>query len=237
MGDWNRDDGEDYIVVPWADGYFSSLAELEMAYGDNCVDGTMCEVAERWATRSGTTFPCIGAWAPKSIDLDTEARRWAAEEPRVPDEDGIYVSDFRCWLLDRLGDTAEFHDFIWDRFSEFALETATALRQNVMNACGDEIEYSPEMFDKFRDRANALPFHVRVKTPALPLDMEKRLERAVEEASHKDTCKSIRIVLGTPGSVHSKRPANPAAAMHPALAESRTEHPTCSLDSAEDGNG
>lgn len=236
MGDWERDNGEDYISLPWEDGYFSSLAELEMAYGDNCVDGTMCEVAERWAKRSGTTSPCIGAWAPRDIDIDSEARHWATEEERVPDEDGIYVSDFRCWLLDRLGSTPEFRDFVWDRFSEFALETATALRQNVMAACGDEIEYSPEMFDRFRDRANALPFHVRVKTPALPLNMEDRLERAVTEAAMRGAGKSIRIVLGTPGSTHARRLPNPATAMHAAQVDAKAERPAKTTDSVDGDN-
>lgn len=195
MGDWNRDDDE-YMELPWETGTFHTLAEIEMAYGDNCVDGTMTDVAERWARRSGTTSPCIGLWVPKGFDIDKAIGEWAQHGPKVKSADGTYLPAFSMWLTDKLGNSSEFQDFVWDRYAEFAVETATTLRQNIFAACGDEVIFTPDMFDRFRDRISALPFHVKAQTPPLPDDTEERLYNAVVRIRKARSKNVLCITIG-----------------------------------------
>lgn len=190
-------DDEHYFAFPWmSGGEFESLAELELAYGDNCVDGAISDTAELWATRSQTLSPCVGSWTPSEFSLDDAIRRWSAGGRRRPDADGLYITGFRQWLEHQLSGSAEFGDFVWDRFTEFAFESMMNLKRNIKLACDDDIKLNSGMMYKFRDRINTLPYFVRIAVPPMPDDTEARLAKAAEEALRpRRKARTLRIPL------------------------------------------
>lgn len=176
-------DEESYVVFPWMNGgEFSTLAELELAYGDNCVDGAIADTAELWARRSGTESPCVGSWSPSLFSLDDEIKDWANSQRRLPDEMGLYITGFRAWVENKLSESPEFGDFVWNRFVEFSVESMTNLRRNIKVACGDDISLDSKMMYKFRERIGILPYYVRIAVPPMPNDTEERLTQAVTDA-------------------------------------------------------
>lgn len=176
-------DEESYIVFPWMNGgAFGSLAELELAYGDNCVDGAIADTAELWATRSGVTPPCVGDWTPTRFSLDAEIDEWAKDSSRRPDDDGLYITGFRAWVEHKLSQSPEFDDFVWDRFTEFSFESMMSLKRNIKIACDDDIKLSDTLIYKFRERIGVQPYYVKISIPPMPNDTEERLMRAVEKA-------------------------------------------------------
>lgn len=178
-----HDEDDEMFVFPWEeDGEFDALSEIEAAYGDNCVDSAISEVAELWARRSGTTVPCIGKCRPAGLDVRAEMWRWASSAPRARDEYGLYTPGFRLWLQAEIGRSAEFRDFVWDRFTEMTFEVATTLRDTIRLRCGDEVRMTPAFFESLRDRIGILPFHVRADVPPMPDDAEEELARMVAAA-------------------------------------------------------
>lgn len=176
-------DEESYYVFPWMNGEaFESLAELEMAYGDNCVDCAIADIAELWAHRSGTSSPCVGDWSPSTFSLDDAIREWAGSQHRLPDDAGLYITGFRSWVEHKLSESSEFDDFVWNRFVEFSIETMDYLRKNVRLTSGQDVLYDDKMMYKFRDRICSLPYYVRISVPPMPNDTEERLAKAVSNA-------------------------------------------------------
>lgn len=230
-------DEESYVVFPWMNGgAFSTLAELELAYGDNCVDGAIADTAELWARRSGTSSPCVGSWSPETFSLDDEIREWATSKRRRPDETGLYITGFRAWVEHKLSESAEFGDFVWNRFVEFSVESMSNLKKNVKIACGDDILLDDRMMYKFRDRIGILPYYVMISVPAMPNDTEERLSKAVEDAL-KPKPRKLRFRLPKSAFASSKAEEGIAAAMAQTQAKSSQKKQERDRHVSQDGRG
>ena len=188
-------DEESYFVFPGMNGgEFESLAELELAYGDNCVDGAISDTAELWAMRSGTSSPCVGSWSPSNFSLDDAIQEWATSQARRPDDTGLYITGFRAWVENQLSKSPEFGDFVWNRFVEFSMESMMNLKKNIKLACGDDIRFDSRMLYRFRDRIGVQPYYVNITVPPMPTDTEERLVVAVAQ-SRKPKRKTMRVRL------------------------------------------
>lgn len=214
-------DDERYFTFPWMDGgEFESLAELELAYGDNCVDAAIAEVAKLWASRSGTAVPCVGSWCPTDLDLDGLAREWAGGPDCGADEDGLLITGFRAWLADRIRNAPDFSDFVWDRFTEFAFEAMTCLARSIRTACGEDIRMSSDMLSRFRDRIDTQPYYVSISLPLMPDDMEGRLVEAFAEARRP---RKRRVSVRIPRSLVSAARKHGAEEFAKALAKQKAD--------------
>ena len=234
-------DDESYVSFPWmSGGAFESLAELELAYGDNCVDGAIADTAELWASRSGVLSPCVGNWTPTHFSLDSEIEEWAKDLTRRPDENGLYITGFRSWVEQRLSMSAEFSDFVWNRFTELSFESMTHLRRSIKQVCNDDIVLSDSMLYKFRERIGIQPYYVRVSVPPMPDDMERRLTEAMDKA-RKPQARNMRFripksVFATPKHMDVELAPAITQAKSPQLHKEKQQHIVDGTNDVVDGS-
>lgn len=219
------DDDEIYFTFPWTSGGpFNSLAELELAYGDSCVDGAISDTAELWARRSQTSVPCVGSWLPPDLVLSDYMDRWADETCDDPHGDFL-IGEFLDWFSEDCSNSQAFDDFVWDRFTEIAFESMTNLVRNIKFACGDKIQLGPDMLYKFRERLNVMPYTVRVDLPPMPEDMEEQLMDALVRAEERaaEARAPKRVTVRIPRSAFRKATAQKASGVSSPLAKQKDE--------------